>query len=684
VSSGSLAISPDSSRVLYVADQTTDEIFEIFSVPSTGGVAAKLNGELVFSGDVSNIGAQFSPDGTRVVYLADQTTNEVLELFSVPSTGGVATKLNGPLVAGGNVDFNVLAFSPDSSRVVYRADQTTDEMFEVFMVPSAGGTATKLNGALVAGGDISSSGLAISPDSSRVLYLADQTTNDVFEIFLVPSAGGVATKLNGALVNGGDVSSMRFSPDGSLVLYYADQDQDELGEIYVRIVAEHSLAGAGNWDAGAAWNHGVAPDGVMQIFIDTPGTVTTSGIGTRTINELVVGGGAASSTLAMGSGAAIESVHGVTIKNNGILRGDGTIVAGIGGFAVAAGGEIQAGAGQRLSVSSPTVVTNSGRIEAIGTAANLAEIEIDAAVINSAGTGSIVARNAILRFGGGLTNHSAVALSFGTTDVMGDVTNSATGTIAVAGNSGVTFYDDVTNSGTLNVAGGSTAVFFGTLAGNGNVGSGSVQALGDLLPGASPGTMSFGGDLTMGPLTNLTIEIAGRALGQFDRLVVAGDTTLAGALDVEFDGFSLLQGQSFEIIDVDGALNGIFSGLAEGATLGTFGGTDLQITYAGGDGNDVVLFAPGLLGDFNADGSADAADYAIWRKFEGTMAALPNDGGLPATIDDDHYNLWRTKFGQIPGGVAAVSANDVVPEPSTPATLIMALTVWSLWRHQST
>jgi Tol biopolymer transport system component len=624
----SFLISPDSSRVVYNADQITDEVLEIFSVSSAGGVATKLNSTLVAGGDA--FPRQFSPDSSRVLYLADQTTDEVFELFSVPSAGGVATKLNGALVVGGDVTA-LVQFSPDSTRVVYLADQTTDGVNEIYSVPSAGGTAQKLNGTLTAGGNVANSSLQFSPDSSRVIYLADQTTDEVQEVFIVPSEGGVATKLNGDLVAGGDViGTVRFSPDGSLVLYLADQQIDEVTEVFVRIVVQHSLAGAGNWDAGAAWNRGGAPDDVMQIYIDAPGTIAASGVGTRTVNELVVGGGVASSTLALASGAAIESLHGVTIENNGVVRGNGVLVAGLGGLAVAAGGEIQAVAGDRLSISSPNPVVSAGRIEAIGTAASLAEIEFDSALTNGAGTGSIVSRNAILCFNGGLTNHSAIALSFGTTDVMGDVTNSATGTIAVAGNSGVTFYDDVTNSGTLNVAGGSTAVFFGALAGNGNIGSGNVQALGDLLPGASPGIMSFGGDLTMGPLSNLTIEIAGTALGQFDRLVVAGDAALAGALDIEFDGFSLALGQSFEILDIGGVQSGTFFGLAEGAPVGNFGGTDLFVTYAGGDGNDVVLFTIGLPGDFDFDGDVDGRDFLTWQRNTsvGDLADWQNNYGV--------------------------------------------------------
>jgi hypothetical protein len=59
-----------------------------------------------------------------------------------------------------------------------------------------------------------------------VLYLADQTTDTVNELFSVPSAGGTPVKLNGTLVPGGDVLSHQCSPNSSRVLYVADQKTD--------------------------------------------------------------------------------------------------------------------------------------------------------------------------------------------------------------------------------------------------------------------------------------------------------------------------------------------------------------------------------------------------------------------------------------------------------------------------
>ena len=63
----------------------------------------------------------------------------------------------------------------------------------------------KLSGEMQAAGDVGS--FIISPDESRVVYVADQQTDEVAELYSVPIGGGTATKLNGIMVGGGDVTS---------------------------------------------------------------------------------------------------------------------------------------------------------------------------------------------------------------------------------------------------------------------------------------------------------------------------------------------------------------------------------------------------------------------------------------------------------------------------------------------
>ncbi len=93
-----------------------------------------MNGTLAAGGVVWSY--QISPDSSRVVYVADQQTKGVYELYSVPLGGPATTgiKLNGPLTTGGDGgDVTTFQISPDSGRVVYIADQDTNAVLELYM-----------------------------------------------------------------------------------------------------------------------------------------------------------------------------------------------------------------------------------------------------------------------------------------------------------------------------------------------------------------------------------------------------------------------------------------------------------------------------------------------------------------------------------------------------------------------
>jgi hypothetical protein len=75
---------------------------------------------------------QLGPDDAQVFYEADQDSAGVFELYAVPSDGGTPRKLSAPLVSGGNVvSFEIGA---DGTTLVYRADQDTDDAFELYGV----------------------------------------------------------------------------------------------------------------------------------------------------------------------------------------------------------------------------------------------------------------------------------------------------------------------------------------------------------------------------------------------------------------------------------------------------------------------------------------------------------------------------------------------------------------------
>lgn len=231
--------------MVYKADRLSDGSDEIYSVPITGGTPVRLN---VDPEPPFQVGLYaISPASQWVVYIVPRQSGQGFatpaELFRVPITGGTSVKLNAPLVAGGGVwSFTI---SPDSARVVYRADQEADNVFELYSVPLDGSAPpVKLNKPLAAEGDVSGV-FRITPDSSRVIYIADQDTNDVDELYSVPLAGPAAggIKLNPPLVSGGDVgyppasAYFSLSPDGTRVVYYADQETDGRIELFSAAVS---------------------------------------------------------------------------------------------------------------------------------------------------------------------------------------------------------------------------------------------------------------------------------------------------------------------------------------------------------------------------------------------------------------------------------------------------------------
>jgi formylglycine-generating enzyme len=70
-------------------------------------------------------------------------------------------------------------------------------------------------------------------------------------------------------------------------------------------------------------------------------------------------------------------------------------------------------------------------------------------------------------------------------------------------------------------------------------------------------------------------------------------------------------------------------------------------------------------GDYNCNGTVDAADYVLWRN----GGPLQNEVATPGVVDAADYTAWRARFGNSGSGAGAIS-NSAVPEP---ATLIMLL-----------
>ena len=76
-------------------------------------------------------------------------------------------------------------------------------------------------------------------------------------------------------------------------------------------------------------------------------------------------------------------------------------------------------------------------------------------------------------------------------------------------------------------------------------------------------------------------------------------------------------------------------------------------------------------GDFNADGSVNAADYVVWRN------------GLGSSYTQSDYDLWRSRFGQSFGSGSAVGSlvDVLVPEPGTGMLVLVGVFGAMTWRR---
>ncbi len=222
----------------------------------------------------------------------------------------------------------------------------------------------------------------------------------------------------------------------------------------------------------------------------------------------------------------------------------------------------------------------------------------------------------------------------------------------------------------LNFTGGTLAVnrFDGILINSG----GTLAPGGSQAVGTTDVNMIY--DQHSVPGGKLAIDIAGAAVGQYDKLTVAGDALL-GELDVSFlGGFLPSLGDTFEIVNAGSIpVSGIASLLASTVFPGT--GTnwlDWHVFFGpNGVGVDALTLAivPALTGDFNGNGVVDAADYVVWRNTQGQSGiGLAADSNFDGVVNFIDYLTWRTHFGQSipgPGSGAGTDSAVAVPEPTS-------------------
>ena len=182
-------------------------------------------------------------------------------------------------------------------------------------------------------------------------------------------------------------------------------------------------------------------------------------------------------------------------------------------------------------------------------------------------------------------------------------------------------------------------------------------------------------------------------------VVFQSDASNIDPLDTDFDpeddvdvfGRNLATGTTY-LISVNAARNNAGNGPSSAVAVNSDGTQVVLLSdasdLAGADNNaaqDVFVASLNwmpttLAGDYNHDGSVNAADYVIVRKSLGTNVTPSSgaDGTGSGTVDEGDFAIWREHFGETlsVGGAASLPTNDVAlpSEISSSGPVISVLT----------
>lgn len=309
----------------------------------------------------------------------------------------------------------------------------------------------------------------------------------------------------------------------------------------------------------------------------------------------------------------LESIGGLTVDAGDVVVGAGifhalgtlTMVGGtvtlggtgsllVEGTSDLTGATITGGGGGVYAPAADIVATSSGDVPTtIGVGVQLGATRT---VTVTPGTPPELVLNAPVTDGGG----GYGIVKAGTGVLLTAAANTNIGTTTITGG---TLIANGTVPGAVQVAAG------GTLAGTGSVGTTTVAGtLAPGIPALATGTLSFaaGG--------SLSAEVTSLAPAEYPSVTVAGGVTVdpAATVALSFEsGLAVPAGSSLGLIDNDGGdgVTGQFANAPAGTPFTLASGLPLQVAYAGGTGNDIVVTA------------ANAAPVV------GAIAATPNPSG---------------------------------------------------------
>lgn len=543
-------------------------------------------------------------------------------------------------------------------------------------------------------------------------------TGGSFNEIAIASATGVVTVRNGAAL---------LSDSSSFGIARSSTNVNTSGTLNVESGASAIL---NNINIGNL--NGNASTGILNVT-GTGSVLTQNGSSFLNLGNADTPGNAGIHTINVENGGVYNTATGTTtIRKTGTLNilSGGTFNANgnvniIGGSLVRNGGAFTLAEGKTLTASDDAQVQfiGSNNLSQNKTLTVNSGADVSFTSFFDVGNSSTVGTGTVIVDGPGSTlstnTTGSTVVDWGSNGSTGNITVRNGGTLNIQGNaslrmaqSGSTSVStvNVESGGQLNVNGiflgnstaGGTANITVTGAGSGLNQSGtSTLTLGAASGGSGQVTVADGGNFVTGT-GQTTINTTGRLqvntggivdilgdfsttgtigmeldpINEFNFILVNGTATLAGTLDLSFaSGYTPTAGDSFFILNAGNGISGTFDQIIAPTISGlTF--TPLYDAVS----LTIEVSQATLLGDYNNNGTVDAADYTIWQDNFNSTTSLAADGNGDGIINAADYTVWQDNFGSTSATAVGMIS---IPEPGSLLLLLVLSLPTMARRHGS-
>jgi Tol biopolymer transport system component len=239
-----LSYSPNGTMLAFLADIDLDNSMALYVVPANGSAAPKRVSLAPVSVDQFVVSYKWAADSAHIAFTGDLETDHVHGLWTVDALPASPVPI--PIVTlaeltatdtNRDVD-DVIAFD-SSNRLYFRSDyEVANELHRLYRCDLDGSNRAQVPGTNLTnagGGSEASTGpFAISSDGTTLAFFADSPSATLFQVYVMPLSGSTATRVSDITTTPGDGSGPDFfapqpivwSADGSRLAVIADWPVD--------------------------------------------------------------------------------------------------------------------------------------------------------------------------------------------------------------------------------------------------------------------------------------------------------------------------------------------------------------------------------------------------------------------------------------------------------------------------